>query len=111
MTPEDEFQRLLGPYSSRMMTGGHMHLQFIRRIGESLFFNPGSVGVCYNHQQEASDFRLDPWAEYAILERNDARRSLEFHRVPIDVETLVRVYRESGHPYAQQSIARYRRRT
>ena len=50
------------------MCGGHTHLQQVRRIGDYFFFNPGSVGVAYNRNQPEEGFRLDPWAEYAILD-------------------------------------------
>src|SRR5207249_2211110 len=50
-TPEEEFQRLLGDYAEYITTGGHTHLQQIRRLGDCFFFNPGSVGVAYNRNQ------------------------------------------------------------
>lgn len=106
-TPEEEFQRLLAPFASYILSGGHTHLQQIRRIGNNFFFNPGSVGVTYNHQQSEDSFRLDPWAEYAILTVEDDRTSLAFQRVPFDVAELVRVYRASGRPYAEEAATQY----
>lgn len=107
-TPEDEFRRLLGSFSSHVLTGGHTHLQQIRRIGDSFFFNPGSVGFVYNHQQSDDTFRADPWAEYAVLTVDGSRVGLEFRRVPFDVDELIRVYHESGRPYADDAAAQYR---
>lgn len=107
-TPEETFQRLLGAFASHILTGGHTHLQQIRRLGDSFFFNPGSVGVTYNHQQSEDNFRLDPWAEYAVLTAEGDHLSLTFHRVPFDVAELIRVYRASGRPYAEEAIAQYR---
>src|SRR5262245_24968548 len=68
-TPKDEFQRLLGMHAPHILTGGHTHMQQIRRLGatDSFFFNPGSVGLAYSHQQPDDRLRADPWAEYAIL--------------------------------------------
>jgi predicted phosphodiesterase len=106
-TPEDEFVRFLGAYASHVLTGGHTHLQQIRRLGNSFFFNPGSVGLAYSHAQEESDFRADPWAEYAVLQADAGRMGLEFRRVPFDVQALVRVYRDSGRPFAEEAIAQY----
>jgi len=108
-TPEDEFQRLLGGYANSVFTGGHTHLQQIRRIGDSYFFNPGSVGVVYDRNQPEDNFGLDPWAEYAILSSEGEQLGLEFRRVPYDVEALLRIYEASGKPYSDSAIEEYRR--
>lgn len=106
-TPEEEFRRFVSPFADNIMTGGHMHVQFIRHLGETFHFNPGSVGVAYRHGQTESSFRLDPWAEYAILSDDGVHFSLEFRRVPFDTEELFKVYRQTGQPYAADSMARY----
>jgi predicted phosphodiesterase len=107
-TPDEEFQRLLGTYVNRILTGGHTHVQQIRRIGSLFFFNPGSVGFAYGHNQPSDEFRADPWAEYAILTAEEHRVSVEFRRVPFDTGRLVSVYMESGRPFAEEAIAQYR---
>lgn len=107
--PEEEFQKSLGSYSNHILTGGHTHAQQIRRIGELFFFNPGSVGFAYSHNQSDDDFHADPWAEYAILTAEKGQTGLEFRRVPFDVEELIRIYRESGRPFADEAIAQYQR--
>jgi hypothetical protein len=33
--------------------------------------------------------------------------SLEFRRLPFDAQALIRIYRESGRPFAQDAIAQY----
>ncbi len=107
--PEEEFQKHLGAHAGRILTGGHTHAQQIRRIGDYFFFNPGSVGLAYSHSQPDSDFHADPWAEYAILTVESGQTSLEFRRVPFDAKELIRIYRESGRPYAEDAIAQYQR--
>lgn len=109
VTPEDDFLRLLEDFVPRIMTGGHTHLQQIRRVGvtDAFFFNPGSVGLAYSHQQTEGDFRADPWAEYAILAAEAGRVTLEFRRVPFDVARLIAVYRASDRPHAEEAIAQY----
>jgi predicted phosphodiesterase len=109
-TPEEELQRMLGAHAPNILTGGHTHMQQIRRIGatDGFFFNPGSVGLAYSHQQPEDHFRTDPWAEYAILTANPARIGLEFRRVSFNVERLIAVYEASGRPYAGDAIAQYR---
>jgi len=106
-TPQGEFRSLLMPYTDHILAGGHVHLPFVRRIADSLFFNPGSVGVAYDHEQDEAAFRLDRWAEYAILTVDEGRLRLEFRRVSFDVTELVRVYRDSGRPFAEEVIAQY----
>ena len=110
-TPADEIQKLLGAFVPQVMTGGHTHLQQIRRLDDTFFFNPGSVGLAYNHQQPEDQFRLDPWAEYAVLTVEDGRLALEFRRVPFDVEMLIAVYHASSRPYAAEAAAEYQPKT
>jgi predicted phosphodiesterase len=105
--PEEEFQKFLGAYAGHILTGGHTHAQQIRRIGELFFFNPGSVGFAYSHNQPKNDFHADPSGEYAILTAENSRTSLEFRRIPFDSKELIRIYRESGRPFAEEAIAQY----
>ena len=104
---EQEFQKFLGNYADRILTGGHTHAQQIRRLGNFFFFNPGSVGFAYNHNQPDNDFHADPWADYAILTADNDQVSLEFRRIPFDEQELIRIYRESGRPFAEDAIAQY----
>jgi putative phosphoesterase len=106
-TPEEEFQQLLGGFAQQILTGGHTHLQQIRRLDQNFFFNPGSVGLAYSHQQ-GERFRADPWAEYALLSHEEGRLGLEFRRVPFDVDELIGAYYNSGRPYAEAAVEQYR---
>jgi predicted phosphodiesterase len=106
-TPEDEFERLLGGQAATYFTGGHTHLQWVRRLGDGFYFNPGTVGLAHSHQQADAGFRADPWAEYAVLSLEPDGLGLEFRRVPFDVSALIHVYRSSGRPYAEDAVAQY----
>ena len=106
-SPEEDFQKFLGAYADHLLTGGHTHAQQIRRNGELFFFNPGSVGFAYSHNQPDDQFHADPWAEYAILNGENRQTGLEFRRVPFDVNELIHVYGESGRPFADEAIAQY----
>ncbi|HEX6797033.1 MAG TPA: metallophosphoesterase family protein [Ktedonobacterales bacterium] len=107
-TPEDEFVRLLGPFAPAILTGGHTHLQQVRRLGETFFFNPGSVGVAYDRNQpDDAGRRLDPWAEYGVLSSEGDRLALEFRRVPYDAGPLMAIIQASGRPYAEAMAAEY----
>jgi putative phosphoesterase len=105
--PEEEFQKFLSSYKGKVLTGGHTHAQQIRRLGDLFFFNPGSVGFAYSHNQPDADFHADPWAEYAILKAENGQVSIEFRRVSFDARELTRIYRESGRPFAEDAIAQY----
>ena len=108
-TPEEEFKRILGAYASHILAGGHVHLQFMRRIGDSFHFNPGSVGVAFNRVQPEDSFKLDPWAEYAVLTLDSTRLALEFRRIPFDVDELIRVSRAEGRPFTDETAREYDR--
>jgi predicted phosphodiesterase len=107
--PNDDLRRVLGPYAGRALCGGHTHMQQVRRLGPLFFFNPGSVGVAVDQYQPEDNFYLDPWAEYAILTSDGPSISLEFRRIPFDVEALAEAYRTNGRPYADSNIAMYHR--
>ncbi len=101
--------KFLGSSGAHALTGGHTHVQYLRRISSDarFFFNPGSVGFAYSHHQPDEGFRADPWAEYAVLTSEGERLALEFRRVPFDPAALIAVYQSSGRPFADQAIAQY----
>jgi putative phosphoesterase len=108
-TPESDIERILGPYKNCILTGGHTHWQQIRRLGDSFFFNPGSVGLTYSHQQSGQQFHTDSWAEYAILTEIAGTLGVEFRKIPFDVQALIEVYQTSQRPYADIAITEYSR--
>jgi putative phosphoesterase len=111
-TPDDVVRQFLGEYDATLFTGGHTHTQQMRRLGNSWYFNPGSVSLAYNW--ELSDLsqgriRVDPWADYAIVTSEGACLGITFRHVPFDVDALVRIIRASGRPYAEEAVSIYRR--
>jgi putative phosphoesterase len=106
-TEEEDFQGFMGEFDSAVLTGGHTHLQQIRRISESFFFNPGSVGVVYNRNSDPESFHFDGWGEYALLTADGESLRLEFRRARFDVAELVRASLSSGMPYAEGWAERY----
>lgn len=107
--PKEVFQKFLGAHADHILTGGHTHAQQIRRNGNNFFFNPGSVGLAYSHYQPDGKFQADHWADYAILTIENGQTSLEFRRIPFDVGELIRVYRVSGRPFADEAIVQYQK--
>lgn len=106
-TPDEIVRQFLKPQEQMVYAGGHTHMQFIRHFGRTFHFNPGSVGVSYRHDQPEDHFRLDPWAEYALLSSHSGYLSLEFRRISFDLQLLISTYLASGRPFAEFSIAEY----
>jgi predicted phosphodiesterase len=109
LTPDEEVHRYLNPEGNTIYAGGHTHVQFIRHLGRTFHFNPGSVGFAYRHDQPENLFHADPWAEYALLNSSNGRLALEFRRVNFDVRQLIDLYQSSDTPYAENAIAQYER--
>jgi len=95
----------LGDYDADVFCGGHTHTQFIRQVGEKVFFNPGSVGAVLF--RTPAETRCEPWAEYAILTLENGVFSLDFRRVPFDVRELLKVYEQRKHPLASKAAQDY----
>jgi predicted phosphodiesterase len=89
-----------------LLAGGHLHVPQLRRVGNATYVNPGSVGLGYDHLQPDDDFRFDPWASYAILDGG----TVEFHRVPFDVEEVAHVTRATGLPFGEEGLWRWQPR-
>jgi predicted phosphodiesterase len=107
-TPDDEFEERLGGTDARVMCGGHIHFQWMRRFRGSLFFNPGSVGFVNDYKRAARERGLDPVAEYAVVSLDGERLSLDLRRIPYDVEPVIAACHESGMPYGDAIAARWR---
>lgn len=106
-TPPDDFRRTLASHVPAIMTGGHTHLQQVRRLDDTFFFNPGSIGVAYSHDQPQATLRLDPWAEYAILSESDGVLGLEFRQVPLPLDALRAALTATDHPDAARLLREY----
>jgi len=102
-TPQEEFESFLRPFVPAIMTGGHTHVQYIRRLDDTFYFNPGSVGLAYDAHQPDETFRADPWAEYAVLTTMpDSSLALEFRRIPYDMDSLYHFILSSDMPHAEK---------
>jgi putative phosphoesterase len=108
-SPIERFQELLAHHPQTVFAGGHVHTQFLRQLDERFHFNPGSVGNAYLAGQITGDPKIEPFSAYAILQVQGANLSLEFRRVPFDVERLIDVFRTSGRPYAEGAIVSHAR--
>lgn len=110
LTPDETLREYLQPQDNILYTGGHTHVQFMRHLGNTFHFNPGSIGYAFRHDQPPSadgERHYDGWAEYAVLTVGAGRQAVTFRRILFDVQQLIRIYRESGRPFADLLIQQY----
>ena len=98
-TSDEELEEMLDGEHAPLMTGGHTHFAMVRRYQGTLLVNPGSVGLPFVDM--APVMRINPWAEYGILEVEDGRMSVDLRRTQFDVEALLDSIRRSGMPHAE----------
>jgi predicted phosphodiesterase len=96
---EDELRRHFAGSDARILAGGHVHQQFVRRLGSSLFLNPGSVGFSVDPEQPEDAIRFDPWAAWSVVEVDGNRLSVEFRRAPFDPAAVVAAIEASDLPH------------
>lgn len=96
-----EVRALLGDASATIQAGGHTHRQLVRRDGDILFINPGSVGlpgVGPDHPLLETN-RRPAWAEFAIIDHAPHGTRLDLRRLPLDLDALFADAAASGMPH------------
>ena len=96
--PESErtqLERALVNVETAAVAAGHVHLQWLRRVGGRLWFCVGSVGLVYEHKEPPDEVPFQPFCEYALV---DDELAVEFRRIPFDVGELVEVARANDFP-------------
>jgi predicted phosphodiesterase len=106
--PEEEFRAPFEGVDGSVFAGGHSHQQWARRLGDAYYVNPGSVGFPLDHHQSASPPRADVCAEYAILNLDGRAISVEFRRIPFDVDELLESVAASGLPNPEDAAGHWR---
>lgn len=106
-TTDDAWAAAIDGHRAEVLAGGHVHLQWIRSVGDALFFNPGSIGVTYNRHAEQDEHWFYPIAEYAVIVSDGTSARIEMCRIPLDVDELQRAARASGRPYAEAEARGY----
>ncbi len=99
-TSDDELKRMFDGFSALIMAGGHSHAQLLRRFNQTIFVNPGSVGLPYERIAGGSDFRHPPWAEYAVLTMKNEQVEVTYYRIPYDVQSHIAAINAKKMPYA-----------
>jgi len=81
------------PVAADAVAAGHVHQQWLRRYGRTLWFCVGAIGV-------------SRWCEYALVD--DETLAVEFRRIPFDVDELIEEARANGFPHFDRWVASWR---
>jgi len=92
-------------HDAALLSGGHTHLQWTRRIGDALYVNPGSVGISYD--RHADPLVLRPLAEWALVTVAEDTLAVEFRQVRYALEDVRTAAKRSGRPYADEWAAQW----
>ena len=97
VTPDEELVKIFGGKNAGVFAGGHTHSQMIRKFGDSLIINPGSVGLPF---LKASNGKvMNPaWVEYAVLTFSGDDLNVELRRQRYNKRDLKNVVQKSGMP-------------
>jgi predicted phosphodiesterase len=86
------------PVEGDVVGAGHVHLQWLRRVRGTLWLCVGSVGLVYEHKEPMDDAPFLPVSEYAVLTAEGGRVTVDFRRVPFEVDELIEAARANGFP-------------
>ncbi len=75
MMQERELEAMAEQLGARVIVAGGTHIPFIRHVADTVYIDPGSVGLSLNHE---------PGADVAILELQGLRPKASLHKVPYD---------------------------
>lgn len=99
-TPPADLLAMIADPRPAFVAGGHTHRQLLRRDGETMFVNPGSVGlpgVGPDHPLLERNRQIS-WAEYAVIDAHNDRFSVDLRRIPLDLDRMFADARASGMP-------------
>ena len=85
---DDDLRKTFGELNARVVVYGHIHVAFVRVMGEWTVANSGSVSLSYDGDARAS---------YAVVEGG----KVEIRRVEYDVEREVESVRKAGMPHGE----------
>jgi putative phosphoesterase len=109
-TPTKKLDDYFEEQRAALLAGGHTHEAMVRRYGESVIINPGSVGLPMMHPKAGSEKgSYNPlWAEYALIEAKGDDLTITLRRAPYALAALVAAVRASGMPHVEHYLADWR---
>jgi putative phosphoesterase len=101
LTPARLLVKHFRGHKENLFAGGHTHEAMVRRFGESIILNPGSVGASVIESKTGSkDLYYPAWAEYALVESDGRNLSINLRRIAYSFDDLAAAVRASGMPHA-----------
>lgn len=100
VTPDETLARILDDAEAHVLVCGHTHVQMLRRHGQAVVVNPGSVGLPFS-DWAPHVIRIAPWAEYGILCHDEGRLHVDLRRTTYDIDALLELSLGSGMPHAR----------
>lgn len=97
-TAPDKLDEMLEGYDATVMVGGHTYVQMVRQHKGTLIANVGSVGMPFEQMPFVDAPRVMPWAEYTILTWESGVLGIEPRRIPISLNNLRGIVKESKMP-------------
>ena len=109
-TPTKKLDEYFEKQQATLLAGGHTHEAMVRRYGQSVIINPGSVGLPMVHPQAGSKEKTynPSWAEYALIEAHGRDLTITLRRVPYALDDLIAAVRASGMPHQEYYLADWR---
>jgi predicted phosphodiesterase len=86
--PRERIRALIGDADA--VAGGHVHRQWLDRLGQKVWVGVGSAGLAYDYKEPMDDRPFLPFAEYALVGAARGQITVEFRRIPFDVDSLRR---------------------
>jgi len=90
-------RRVFADTAAAAVAYGHIHIAYVRELGDKLLVNPGSVGLPFDGDQRAS---------YATLSVEGDRWRAALRRVQYDTAAAIEALRGSGNPEAERFARR-----
>jgi len=106
-TPDDELKQYFGGVEATVVTGGHTHVQLLRRWRDKIFVNPGSVGAPCLKAPFRPRGPFPTWAEYAVIEHENGHLEVGLRRAPLDVAKVLDVAAASKMPHLDDWVSRW----
>lgn len=88
-TPADRVDEMLDGHQARVLVGGHTHIQMLRQHHGMLIVNTGSLGMPFREYVAGGPPVILPHAEYAIIEIDAGKVSVDLRKISLDSRALV----------------------
>ncbi len=101
ISSDDEILDYFAGTNATLYTGGHTHVQILRRVGDKFYLNPGSVGLpCRYYPNLHGGLSLTHRAEYAVITVENGNMGVDLRSVPLDVDRVLKAAKNSEMPHA-----------